>query len=60
MTLPVGWEGPGRHVLALDEPWCRLEHVGVSILPARRPMSDASDVLGADPGPWAMLEARLR
>ena len=56
MTLPVGWEGPDRNFLGIDEPWCHPDHAGVYVLPA--PYEHTSSYIrGSDRGPSAILEA---
>ncbi|MFZ3015075.1 MAG: arginase family protein, partial [Nitrospira sp.] len=56
MTLPVGWEGPDRNFLGVDEPWCHPDHAGVYVLPA--PYEHTSSYIrGSDRGPSAILEA---
>lgn len=56
MTLPAGWEGPGRNFLGLEEPWCHPDLAGVYVLPI--PYEHTSSyVRGSDRGPSAILEA---
>lgn len=56
MSLPVGWEGPDRNFLALEEPWCHPDQAGVYVLPA--PYEHTSSYIpGSDRGPSAILEA---
>ncbi|OYT19450.1 MAG: agmatinase, partial [Nitrospira sp. UW-LDO-01] len=56
MTLPVGWEGPDRNFLGIDEPWCHPDQAGVYVLPA--PYEHTSSYIrGSDLGPSAILEA---
>ena len=56
MTLPVGWLGPDRNFLGLDEPWCHPDQAGVYVLPA--PYEHTSSYIqGSDEGPQAVLEA---
>ncbi len=56
MTLPVGWEGPDRNFLGVEEPWSHPDRAGVYVLPA--PYEHTSSyILGSDEGPSAIIEA---